>query len=132
MIADLVAEQVQQQLAPREQAAAVRERDSAFDDLRETYPGLQDEKVAAQCINQALGWANENAPNLIDSPAFVDLVEQIYVGMKYRERADAEQPVTPGRGVVLESAGGAAPATDKQVDWGDRIVKAAERLRPQL
>lgn len=132
LIGELVAEQVTQQLAPREQAAAQRERDFAFDDLRSEYPELRDDKVAGEAINVALKWANEHAPSLIDTAAFVDLVEQAYVGSKYRERVSAEEPATQGRHVVLESASGAGSPEEQEVDWGDRILKAAERLRPDL
>lgn len=132
LIGELVAEQVNEQLAPREQARAMQDRDAAFDDLRDEYPGLQDDKIAGQAIGQALEWANTHAPELIDTPAFIDLIEQAYVGMQYRERVDSERSTQNDRQVVLESAQGSRPSDDQQVDWGQRIVDAAARLRPQI
>lgn len=132
MVSELVAEQVREQLAPREQAQAQRERDEAFEALRDEYPELQDEKVAGAAINTAMGWAQEHAPELVNSPAFVDLIEQAYVTSKYRERVDHERSTEADRQVVLESAQGARPTDSKQEDWGKRIVEAAERLRPQI
>ena len=48
--------------------------------------------------------------------------------MMYDEQRAAQAP----RGVVLESGTGAAPQADSDEDWGDRIVAAAERLRPKI
>jgi hypothetical protein len=61
----------------------------------------------------------------------VDVIEWVHKVRKYDESAAAQTPAGPG--VVLESAQGAAqPSKGSDVDWSDRIVKAAERLRPQI
>jgi hypothetical protein len=131
LIQDLVSQQVQEALAPREKAQLIRDRDEAYEDLKDTYPELADEKVGAQVLQAAIGWANQHNPDLIDKPEFVDLIEWVY-------KSDFRTPEAPetqqARRVELESGagGGARRAKTEEVDWGDRIVKAAERLRPQI
>jgi hypothetical protein len=131
LIRDLVSTQVQQALAPHESARLVRQRDDAYEDLKEQYPELADEKVGGSVLQAAIGWANKHNPDLIDKPEFVDLIEWVYKA-EFRTPEAPEQEAQ--RRVELESAGGAGGRGRKQpeVDWGDRIVKAAERLRPQI
>jgi len=132
LISDLVNEQVEAKLAPREAARLVRERDESYDALKDEYPDLQDEKIAQKVLDRALGWAHQHNPALIDRPEFVDVIEAFYKAERFDELRQAD-PAQQPRGVVLESAQGAArPQQQPQVDWGDRIVKAAERLRPQI
>jgi polyhydroxyalkanoate synthesis regulator phasin len=132
VIADLVREQIQSEMAPREKARAVEMRDDAYEALRDQYPELQDDKVAEQVLGSAIRWAQANDPAVIESPAFVDVIEFHYKAGKFDELASqraAEQP----RSVVLESAQGARQQQrPNEPDWSDRIVKAAERLRPQI
>lgn len=131
LIRDLVHTQVQEALAPREQARLIRDRDDAYEDLKDTYPELADEKVGAQVLQAAIGWANQHNPDLIDRPEFVDLIEWVYKSdFRTPEAPEAEET----RRVELESGagGGARRAAKPETDWGDRIVKAAERLRPQI
>jgi hypothetical protein len=122
---------VQEALAPREKAALVRQRDSDYEDLKDSYPELADPKVGTQVLNAAIGWAQKHNPDLIDKPEFVDLIEWVY-------KSDFRTPEAPeqeaARRVELESASGAGgrASAKPQTDWGDRIVKAAERLRPSI
>jgi len=131
LIRDLVNTQVQEALAPREKAALIERRDSDYEDLKETYPELADEKVGGQVLSAAIGWAQRHNPDLIDKPEFVDLIEWVY-------KSDFRTPEAPEqeqqRRVELESASGAGARgrAKPETDWGDRIVKAAERLRPQI
>ena len=62
LIADMVAEQVADQLSPREHAAQVAERDEDFDDLRDEIPELQDDRIAGAVLSRALDWANNVDP----------------------------------------------------------------------
>jgi hypothetical protein len=132
VIADLVRDGIQQELAPRERARALESRDDAFEALREEYPEMGDEKVAEQAIGAAMRWAQANNPAIIETPGFVDVIEMAYKSSKFEELAKqqaAEQP----RSVVLESAQGARQQqSPNEPDWGDRIVKAAAALRPQI
>lgn len=130
LIRDLVNAQVSEALKPQEAARLVRERDDAYEDLKDSYPELADEKIGGQVLQAAIGWAQRHNPDLIDRPEFVDLIEWVYKAEFRTEQAPA---IEQARRVELESAagGGNRPAKP-EVDWGDRIVKAAERLRPQI
>lgn len=131
VVDDYVREQVEARLAPREAQALETDRNQAWEDLKDDVPELGDVKYAREVIDQAVAWANAHNPDLIDRPEFVDVIEWIHKVRKYDESAAAQTPA--GRGVVLESAAGAAqPSGQPEEDWGDRIVKAAERLRPQI
>lgn len=130
-IRELVNQQVSEALAPREKAMLIEQRDDAYEDLKERYPELADEKVGGQVLAASIGWAQRHNPELIDKPEFVDLIEWVY-------KSDFRTPEAPEqeqqRRVELESASGAGARgrAKPEVDWGDRIVKAAERLRPQI
>ena len=131
LIDQRVNEAVSSQLSQRDAANALEQREYAFDDLRERVPALQDDRYAAQIVREVAG--DLEGPGygaLVKTPLFVDLIEQRHKAGKFDEQAAAEQP--PPRGVVLESAQGAAPQQQDQEDWGERIVKAAERLRPKI
>lgn len=131
VIKELVDEQVQAQLAPQEAARLIERRDEAYEALQDEYPELADPKVAERVLQSAISWAQGNQ-SLIDRPEFVDVIEWVYTHGKYHELQEAQTAAQP-RSVVLESAQGAARQTQQQgPDWGDRIVKAAERLRPQI
>lgn len=130
LIRDLVNTQVKEALAPREKAQMIRDRDSAYEDLKDDYPELADEKIGGQVLQAAISWAQRHNPDLIDRPEFVDLIEWVY---KSDFRTPEAPEVEQARRVELESASGAGGRQKKpEVDWGDRIVKAAERLRPQI
>jgi hypothetical protein len=133
LIQQLVDERVSEQLAPREQARMVEQRDDAFEALRDEYPELQDDAVANRVLQSAIRWANAVDPRIVERPEFVEVIEAMFKADKYEALATqqaAEQP----RPVVLESGQGAARQHQQpnEPDWGDRIVKAAERLRPQI
>jgi hypothetical protein len=131
VIKELVDEQVQAQLAPQEAARLIERRDDAYEALQDEYPELADPKVAEPVLQSAIAWAQGNQ-GIIDRPEFVDVIEWVYTHGKYHELQETQAAEQP-RSVVLESAQGAARQTQQQgPDWGDRIVKAAERLRPQI
>ena len=128
LIADMVAEQVADQLSPRDYANQIAERDESFDDLRDEIPELQDDRIAGAVLSRALDWASNVDPGIVDRPEFVDLIEATYKAMKYDEG-----PSEPSeREVVLGSAQGAAPQGRDDDDWEARIVQAAERQRPKI
>jgi hypothetical protein len=131
ILADLVNEQVEARLAPREAARLVGERDDQYEALKDEYPDLQKPDVAERVLRRSVQWAHAHNPALIDRPEFVDVIEAFYKAEKFdelRATQEAEQP----RQVVLESASGARQQAKPDVDWGERIVKAAERLKPQI
>jgi hypothetical protein len=134
LLSGLVDERLGAELSKRDAARALDEREDAFDALRDEVPALQDDKLAAQLVRDTAAWCQQNGlERVIDTPAFVDLIEDRYYSGQFHERIAAERESDPDREVVLESAGGAgAPPKSKEPDWGERIVKAAERLRPQI
>jgi hypothetical protein len=110
-------------------AGPVEKRDEEWEALKESTPELADPKYAQEVIAHAVAWANAHNPDLIDRPEFVDVIEWVHKVRKYDESAAAQTPA--GRGVVLESAAGAAqPSGLPEEDWGERIVKAAEAPSP--
>jgi hypothetical protein len=131
VVNDYVNEQIEARMAPREAQQLTEQRDEEWEALRESVPEFADAKYAQEVIGQAAAWAHAHNPGLIDRPEFVDVIEWVHKVRKYDESAAAQTPAGPG--VVLESAQGAAqPSKGSEVDWSDRIVKAAERLRPQI
>jgi hypothetical protein len=129
-----VGEVLQQELSKRDAARMVDEREDAFEALREEIPALQDDKLAARLVRDAAAYLESNGQQaLIDTPMFVDLIEDRYKRELYEARVSEERDGESGREVVLESASGASqPTGKKEQDWGDRIVKAAQSLRPQI
>jgi hypothetical protein len=131
VVNDYVNEQIEARMAPREAQQLTEQRDEEWEALKESVPEFADAKYAQEVIGQAAAWAHAHNPGLIDRPEFVDVIEWVHKVRKYDESAAAQTPAGPG--VVLESAQGAAqPSKGSDVDWSDRIVKAAERLRPQI
>jgi hypothetical protein len=61
----------------------------------------------------------------------VEVIEAFYKAEKFDELHAAQAAEQP-RSVVLESASGVRQQAKPDTDWGDRIVKAAERLKPQI
>lgn len=128
----LVEEQLEARLAPREAARLVSERDDAYEALKDEYPDLLDPQIAERVLQRSVQWAHAHNPALIDRPEFVDVIEAFYKADKFDELRTAQAAEQP-RQVVLESASGARGQTAPQgPDWGERIVKAAERLKPQI
>lgn len=131
VLADMVKEQIDAAMAPREKARLVSQRDQAYEGLLEQYTELQDPKVSERVLASAVQWAQRINPEIIDRPEFVDVIEAFYKAEKYEALA-AQQAAEQPRPVVLESGQGARQQRPNEPDWGDRIVKAAERLRPQI
>jgi len=132
VLGQMVDERVEALMAPREKAHALTQRDDAYDALRDEYPELQDEQIAGPVLAAAVQWAQGHNPALIERPEFVDVIEWVYRSNKF-ESLSAAQAAEQPRPVVLESGSGAArQQRPQEPDWGDRIVKAAERLRPQI
>jgi hypothetical protein len=133
LIRDMVNEQVEAQLAPREQARLVEQRDDAYEALKEEYPELADERIGAEVLNRAVEWANAINPQLIERPEFVDVIEAFYKASRYDERATQEAAELP-RPVVLESAQGSRPSIrqSQEPDWQKRVIEAAQRDAPRI
>lgn len=130
----VVDERMSQEFAKRDAAMFLEQREDAFEALREEIPELQDDKTAARLVRETADWCVRTGnQHIIDRPEFVELIEDRWVREQYHARTDAERESEPEREVMLESAAGAgAPTGKKEPDWGERIVKAAERLRPQI
>jgi len=130
---DLVEKRLEARLAPREKAELLKQRDEAYEVFVDEHPDMADEKVSRPVLDRAIAWAHQHgAEALIDKPGFVDVIEWAYKAERWDAYAATQQEAQP-RSVVLESASGARQETGKpQVDWGDRIVKAAERLKPPI
>lgn len=130
---ELIGGVVDERLAQQNYAAALDAGEEAWEMLRDEIPELADEKTARQYVGEVAEWCERvGAEHLIGTAEFVDLVEQ-----RYRQGNPAAAAADGGesgqREVVLESAGGAsAPSGSNEPDWGQRIVDAAERLRPQI
>lgn len=132
LISNLVEERVQALMEPREKARMVEQRDEAFEALREDYPDLQDDAVANRVLGAAIRWAQQTNAEIVDRPEFVDVIEAFFKAEKYEEMRQTQAAEQP-RPVVLESGRGARQQQrPSEPDWGDRIVKAAESLRPQI
>jgi hypothetical protein len=133
-LAGVVDERLQGEFAKRDAVIALEQREDAFEALREEISELQDDKTAARLVRETAEWcARTGNEHIIDRPEFVELLEDRFVREQYQQRVNAERESEPEREVMLESAAGAgAPSGKKEPDWGERIVKAAERLRPQI
>lgn len=124
-------------------------RDLDYDDLRERMPMLQNDQTAAAVLDRAVALIHEwGAPELISSPEFVQVIEQVALASYaapslLQQRQSAAAPRGNGNGnpglyaqghVHLEAAQGASARelSNPGTDWGARIVKAAERLRPRI
>lgn len=134
MIDQRVDDRLNAALSKRDAASALDQREDAFEALRDEIPALQDEKEAARLVRDTADYLKQHGrEDVIDTPMFVDMIEDRYYREAHHERVQAEREQQPDREIVLESAGGAAQAPAKnEPDWGERIVKAAERLRPRI
>jgi hypothetical protein len=119
-------------LSERDAARALEDREDAFDALRDEIPALADEKLAQRLVHDTVEWCLRSGnEHLIERPEFVELIEDRF----YREQylASQQNGEEGEREVVLESAAGAAPARKKdEVDWGQRVLDAANRLQPGI
>ena len=132
-IFDLINQSIDSRLAVVEADELVEQREDDFDDLRDEYPLLQHEPTARAIVNRAAELANAWNPAVIERPEFVNLIELV-TKAAMADRAIAEQRPGEQPRVVLEAGVGATPHDHRpqQADWGDRIVAAAERLRPRI
>jgi hypothetical protein len=146
---ETAADQVWQALQDERAQAALGEREDAFAELVDELPILRSERsgdLAHRIVLAAAEEADRIEPGLTDSPQFVDFLRLFALEAMGRVRA-GQPPVNGGavdrRGLVdegpgevyLEPAGGAEqrPAQPTSEDqWGDRIVAAAEKLRPRI
>jgi hypothetical protein len=132
LIADLVREQVDTQMAPREQARMLSERDDAFEALKDEYPELADATVANRVLGRAVRWAQGVDEKLIDRPEFVEVIESFFKAEKFEELRQAQEAEQP-RQVVLESAQGAArQQRPQEPDWQKRVIDAAAQDSPRI
>jgi hypothetical protein len=134
VVSDYVREQIDAQLAPRERQARAAQREDEWDALKESFPDLQDPKVAKPLVDRAMAWAQSHNPELIDGPGIVDVIEWMYAKSKYDTTAAQQTSAGEGRHVVLESAAGAAPngKGPNEVDWQARVIEAAKRSQPLI
>jgi hypothetical protein len=143
---DRLADQIfERQQEARDSREAFIEREDAFDELRASMPLLQDDATAYDIVHEALALAEAwGEPELVETPAFVDLVRLVALA-SVADGAGRPQPepapappaglYEPRGEVQLEAANGAIPQADGRDEgavWGDRIVQAAQRLRPQV
>jgi hypothetical protein len=128
-----VREAVGQILSERDASEALDMRELAFDELRERIPALQEDAYATQLVRDVADDLTEaGLAAAIETPVFVDLIEREHKARQFDERMTAEDE--PQQRVVLEAAGGSSRAqqSKQETDWGERIQKAAERLKPQI
>jgi hypothetical protein len=133
-IKELVDEQVQAQLGPREARRLVEQRDDAYEALKDEYPELADEKTAGPVLQAAIAWARENGlEEIIDRPQFVDVIEWHHVQNLHHAHREASDEAPP-RSVVLESASGAARQQRQptEPDWQKRVIEAAQADGPRI
>lgn len=129
-----VQEAVSARWSEQQATEALSLRELAFDELRERLPDLADDAYSTQIVREvAADLQAQGHEAIINTPMFVDLIEQRHKALKFDEQAASMAEQAPQR-VVLEAGGGASAQqrAQPQEDWGERIVKAAERLRPQI
>ena len=116
----------------QEIAQATEEGEDALDELREQYPILQDERFAAELVNRAAQHHAKDDPHLLDRVGLVRQVERELLAYAYDLAVEQQQQ--PEREVMLESASGSVPqqASSDGDYWGDRVVSAAQKLRPTI
>lgn len=134
MIDQRVDDRLSAALSKRDAVTALEQREDAFEALRDEIPALQDEKMAARLVRDTADYLKQHGrEDVIETPMFVDMIEDRFYREAHHERVQAEREQQPDREVVLESASGATqPQAKNEPDWGERIVKAAERLRPGI
>ena len=133
-IFDLIDRSVDRHAQAIDAQHALLDRDEDFAELREAIPILQDEQIARAVVNRATDLAEAWDPSIIETPAFVDLIELVAKAVVGDRAVGREQPAGIPR-LQLESAQGAEQRTPPPADsdyWGDKIVQAAQRLRPQI
>jgi hypothetical protein len=133
-IFDLIDRSVDRHVQAVDAEHAVLDRDEDFADLREAMPVLQDEQIARAVVNRATDLAEAWDPSIVETPAFVDLIELVAKAVVGDRAVGREQPAGIPR-VQLESGQGAAQPSAQPSDsdvWGDRILAAAQRLRPRI
>jgi hypothetical protein len=111
---------------------ALEDREDAFEELREALPVLQDEQTAMRVVQAAADFAERWNPNLVNGPEFVQLVEMIALAGIAEQAAARERSAPEAKVVQLEGASGARPAQPAEPDWGQRMLDAAERIRPMI
>lgn len=126
----MVEERVQQALTPIEQRQQLRDRESAYEKLVETYPGMKDPETAKAVLHDAADLLERINPQAIESPVLVELAERIYKARTADERAAQEKPAGSRQDVDLEQGGGAAPV-DREESIQDRMVKQMLRERKE-
>lgn len=131
ILAQMVEQAAQQQVAPLYQQREAERRDREADALEERYPDLRDEETQDRVLERAAEVAQQlGNPEAAIEPAFVELV---YLAMQAQERAASETPAGGGPNVPIERGGGASPAQGgDEPDLGDAIVKLAQKGKFRL
>ena len=144
-IVDRIAGEIDaRRLADEDARAAFLDREDMFDALRAELPVLQDEQTAANVVHQARALAEQwGEPELIDRPEFVDLIRLVALaqvagdGEQLQPRpAHRSRPPACTRENVRSTPPAALPrrataATSPEI-WGDRMLAAAQRMRPDI
>jgi hypothetical protein len=122
---------LEQRWSEHQATEALNLRNIAYEELKERIPALQDDRVVGPIVQDVAESLREAGyEGVIETPKFVELIEQAYKAQLYDEHAAS---ASPAPSIVLESGAGAAPQRkEDEVDWGERIVKAAERLSPKI
>ncbi len=118
---------VQERLAPHLEQQQIEKRDSAFNQLTERYPELDNEEQLAPIVEAAYEMAQrmtgqDNPRQVVNSPLFVQLVEKEYKARKADERAAQETPAGQRQDPYLES-GGRVATDGSGEDEQERLVR---------
>lgn len=131
IIGSEVDNRLQAELGKRDAATAMERRNESFEALQDEIPALQDDKYARGLVQAAAQELRDaGAEHLIGTPYIVDVIERLHIVSQHEEVKANAQPAP--KDVVLESGSGASVQQTDEEDWGDRIVKAANSLRPTI
>ena len=120
--------QLQQALAPLQEALSEQQRSREAEALVSEFPDLGDAETAEAVVQASRQWAEmAGQPELANSPTLWRLV---YMAGRAADAANSES--SEGSAAHLEGSGGAGPAGGQQVDMADRIINAGgpQRVLP--
>jgi hypothetical protein len=132
-VGDEVESRVEARFAKEKAERALDERNALFAELQNEIPALQDPKYARELVTAAAQKLKDHGLDAaINTPYIVEVIEDMHNLKAGLEDRAGQEGQAPEKDVVLESGSGAAPQQQEEEDWGDRIVKAAEALRPTI
>jgi hypothetical protein len=97
VIGDLVREQIQSELAPREAARSLEQRDDAFEALRDEYPELAGREGRRSRARRRDRAGRRPQPGDHRPPGFVDVIEWVYKARQVRRAAQRKRPSSRAR-----------------------------------